>query len=108
MNFTIPATSKRIITIVVSTLAICTVITITTLSACVVIGVKPDPTLITAYVGITTGSLGALTGLLANTRSTPGSEADMPKSTVSQSTVSSETTTTATTPVVPTADKPTI
>ncbi len=64
MNFTIPATSKRIITIVVATLAVCSVITITTLSVCVILGVKPDPTLLTAYVGITTGSLGALTGLL--------------------------------------------
>jgi hypothetical protein len=105
VNFTIPATSKRIITIVVSTLALCTVITISTLSACVILGTQPDPTLITAYVGITTGSLGALTGLLANTRSTPGTDADMPKGTVTTSTnISSETTEKS--PGVPTADKP--
>ncbi len=105
MNFTIPATSKRIITIVVTTLAIGTVVTVTTLSACVILGVKPDPTLITAYVGITTGFLGALTGLLANTRTTPGTDADMPKGTVTtQTQISSETT--EKTPGTPTADKP--
>lgn len=103
MNFTIPATSKRIITIVVSTIAICAVVTITTLSTCVILNVKPDATLLTAYVGITTGALGALTGLLANTRSTPGTDADMPKVTTS-TTTSTETATTA----VPSADKPTV
>jgi len=107
LNFTIPATSKRIITIVVATLAICTVITIGTLSVCVVLGAKPDPTLITAYVGIATGSLGALTGLLANTRTTPGTDTDMPKGTVTtQTNISSETTEKS--PVAPAADKPTI
>jgi hypothetical protein len=82
LNFTIPATSKTIIKIVVATIAICAVLTIATLSACVILNVRPDATLLTAYVGITTGSLGALTGLLANTRSTPGTDADMPKATL--------------------------
>lgn len=107
MNFTIPATSKRIITIVVATIAICAVVTITSLSICVVLNVSPNTTLLTAYVGITTGALGALTGLLANTRSTPGTDADMPKGTVTtQTNISSETT--EKTPGVPTADKPII
>ncbi len=79
MNFTIPATSITIIKIVVSAIAICAIVTVVTLSICMMRGVRADPTLITAYVGITTGSLGALTGLLANTRSTPGTDADMPK-----------------------------
>ncbi len=82
MNFTIPSTSKRIITIVVATLAICAILTIGTLSVCVIMGAKPDPTLLTAYVGIATGSLAAITGLLANTRTTPGTDADMPKGTL--------------------------
>ncbi len=82
MNFTIPATSKRIITIVVGTLALCAMLTIGTLSVCIIMGTKPDPTLLTAYVGIATGSLAAITGLLANTRTTPGTDADMPKGTI--------------------------
>jgi hypothetical protein len=84
MNFTIPATSKRIITIVVATLAIVALITIGTLSYCLIFGVHSDPTLLTAYVGIATGSLAGITGLLANTRTTPGTDADMPKATMVQ------------------------
>ena len=57
-------------------------ITIGTLSVMLYMGTKADPTLLTAYVGITTGSIGALTALLANTRTTPGTDADMPKATV--------------------------
>ena len=107
MNFTIPSTSKRIITIVVVTLAIVAIETISTLSVCMVKGVKLDPTLLTAYVGISTSSLTGIAALLANTRSTPGSDADMPKGTVTTSTnISSETT--EKTPGVPTADKPTV
>jgi len=70
-------------------------------------GAKPDPTLLTSYVGITTGSLAGLTALLANTRTTPGTDADMPKGTVTtQTQISSETTEHA--PSGPIADKPTI
>jgi hypothetical protein len=89
-GFTIPSTSVRVIAIVVTAIALDAFIGITTLSVCLVMGIKPDPTLITAYVGITGGLVGALTGLLANTRTTPGSDADMPKATL------------------PTADKPTL
>ena len=105
MNFTIPATSKRIITIVVATIAVAALITITTLSVCMILGSKPDPTLMTAYVGIATGSLAALTALLANTRTTPGTDADMPKGTMTSTTTSTETTET---PKTPTSDKPTV
>ncbi len=84
MTFTLPATSKRIITIVVVTLALVAIETITTLSICLVMGAKLDPTLLTAYVGIATGSLAGITGLLANTRTTPGTDADMPKATMVQ------------------------
>jgi hypothetical protein len=86
MTFTIPSTSKRIITIVVVTLAIVALITITTLSICMILGTKPDPTLLTAYVGIATSSLTGIAALLANTRSTPGSDADMPKGTLTPDT----------------------
>jgi len=79
MNFTIPATSKLIITIVVSTISTIAVLTIVTLSACVLLGSKPDPTLLTAYVGIATGSITAIIALLANTRSSPGTDSEMPK-----------------------------
>lgn len=82
MNFTVPATSIRIITIVVVTLALAALITITTLSVCLITSAKPDTTLVTAYVGIATGSLAALTALLANTRTTPGTDAEMPKGTI--------------------------
>jgi hypothetical protein len=82
MTFTIPATSKGIIKIVVWTLAVVAIMTILTLSICVIMGAKPDPTLLTAYVGIATGSLAGITGLLANTRTTPGTDADMPKGTL--------------------------
>jgi hypothetical protein len=98
VNFTIPATSKRIITIVVSTMAIAAVETITTLSIILIKGAKPDPTLLTAYIGIAAASLTGLTALLANTRSSPGTDADMPKATVTQTTTTAE---------VQTTDKPT-
>lgn len=63
-------TSLRIITIVVCGIAIDATIGILTLSYCLVVGIKPDPTLITAYVGVTSGLFGALSGLLVNTRTT--------------------------------------
>lgn len=86
MTFTLPATSKRIITIVVVTLALVAIETITTLSICLAMGAKLDPALLTAYVGIATGSLAGITGLLANTRTTPGTDADMPKGTLTPDT----------------------
>jgi len=86
MTFTLPSTSKRIITIVVATLAIISILTIGTLSVILIMGAKPDPTLLTAYVGIAGSSLTGLTALLANTRSTPGTDTDMPKGTIIQDT----------------------
>ncbi len=82
MTFTLPSTSKRIITIVVVTLSVVAIITISTLSYCMVSGVRPDVTLLTAYVGIATSSLTGIAALLANTRTTPGTDADMPKGTL--------------------------
>ena len=82
MNFTIPATSKRIIIIVVATLAISTIICLVALSACLVLGYKPDPIVFTAFATITGQIVGSLTTLLSNTRSTPGTDADMPKATI--------------------------
>lgn len=63
-------TSLRIITIVVCGIAIDATIGLITLSYCLIAGIKPDPTLITAYVGMTGGLFGALSGLLVNTRTT--------------------------------------
>lgn len=82
MGFSIPATSKTIITIVVCFIGIDTTVGILTLSACLILGLKPDPTLVTAYVGLTSGLTGALIGLLSNTRSTPGTDAEMPKAAI--------------------------
>ena len=107
MNFTIPSTSKRIITIVVATLSILAIMTIATLSMVMIMGVKPDPIVLTAYVGIAGSSLTGLTALLANTRTSPGTDADMPKGTITtQTNISSETT--EKTPATPASDKPTV
>jgi hypothetical protein len=78
-------TSLRIITIVVCGIAIDATIGILTLSYCLIAKIEPDPTLITAYVGVTSGLFGALTGLLVNTRTTHtptngGGEIDTPGS----------------------------
>jgi len=73
-----PTTNLRIITIVVLSIAANSFIGISTLSYCMVIGLKPDPTLITAYVGITSGLVGALTGLLVNTRTSSAAPAVTP------------------------------
>lgn len=93
--FTIPATSKTIITIVVSFIAVDATIGLLTLSWMLINKITPDNVLVTAYVGLTSGLVGALTGLLANTRSSPGTNDEMAKAVVS----------TAVTAV--TADKPT-
>jgi hypothetical protein len=63
-----PTTNLRIITIVVTAIAIDALLGLATLSYCMIVSLKPDPTLITAYVGLTSGLSGALTGLLVNTR----------------------------------------
>lgn len=65
---TLPTTSIRIITIVVCAIALDATLGLLTLSYCLILGIKPDPTLITAYVGMTGGLFGALSGLLVNTR----------------------------------------
>lgn len=72
----IPATNIRIITIVVMAIGIDSTIGLCTLAYCMIAGIRADPTLITAFVGLTSGLSGALTGLLANTRS--GSQDGLP------------------------------
>jgi hypothetical protein len=62
-----------------------------------ILGLKPETGLVTAFVALTSGLVGALTGLLANTRTSPGADSDMPKIAVP----------TAAVPVAITADKPT-
>jgi uncharacterized membrane protein YczE len=80
--FAIPSTSIRIITIVIVAIGLDATIGIGTLSACMLLGLKPDPSLVTAYVGITSGLTGALVGMLSNTRSQPGTDDDLPKAVV--------------------------
>lgn len=64
-----PATSAHIITIVVISIAALALIGVATLSYLLVAERQPDQVLLTAYVGITTGLVGCLSGLLINTRS---------------------------------------
>lgn len=52
---------------------------LTTLSACLLLRLSPEASLVTAFVGLTGQLIGSLTGLLVNTRSTPGTDSDMPK-----------------------------
>lgn len=101
MNFTVPATSLRIITLVVVAIAINVTACIGTMAYCLISRITPDTPLFTAFVGVTGALSGALTGLLVNTRTTPGTDADLPKATVT-TTVSDKPVTTVTT------DKPTI
>ena len=82
MNFTIPSTSKTIITIVIATISINATVGVGALSTCLILGLKPETGLVTAFVALTSGLVGALTGLLANTRTSPGTDADLPKATV--------------------------
>lgn len=72
LTVTAPSTSIRIITIVVVGICVNGTIGVVTLSACMVLETKPDPTLVTAYVGLTAALVGALTGLLVNTRTQAG------------------------------------
>lgn len=64
-----PATSAHIITIVVISIAALALIGVATLSYLLIAERQPDQVLLTAYVGITTGLVGCLSGLLINTRS---------------------------------------
>ena len=66
-----PATSVRIIGIVVTSLALNLTLGLITLAICMIFGVKPEGALLTAFVGVTGQLSGALTGLLVNTRSQP-------------------------------------
>lgn len=79
MNFTVPATSLRIITIVVFAIAVNVTICIGTMAYCLISKITPDTTLFTAFVGVTGGLAGALTGLLVNTRTSPGTDSELPK-----------------------------
>ena len=65
--------------IVVCSIATTTIILCGALAGCLLLGVKPDPIVFTAFGTITGQVVGSLTSLLANTRTTPGTDADMPK-----------------------------
>lgn len=73
------STSIRIITIVVCAIATNATLGLMTLAYCMVTGRQPDPVLVTAFVSLTSGFAGALTGMLINTRSTPHEPTDPPE-----------------------------
>jgi len=62
-------TNPKIIALVVGTIAVDATVGLLVLSYCLVLGIVPDQVLLTAYIGLTTGLIGTLTGLLINTRS---------------------------------------
>ena len=79
MDFKVPATSIKVITIVVIAIAVGSILCITTLAFCLLWGKWSEGSLLTAFVALTGQLIGSLTGLLVNTRSTPGTDQDMPK-----------------------------
>lgn len=68
----LPATRSSTINIVIIALSVLALICVGTLSYCMCKDVKPDPTLLTAFIGLTTGLTSALATLLVNTRSSGG------------------------------------
>lgn len=66
-----PSTSAITINIVVCTLSAISLIGVAALAFCSISNITPETTLLTAFVGITTGSIAGLTALLANTRTSP-------------------------------------
>lgn len=65
------ATNPKIIAVVVVSIAILSLACVLTLSWTIISGAQPDPVLLTAYVGITTGIVGTLSGMLISTKSNP-------------------------------------
>lgn len=63
------ATSPKIIAVVVVSIAMLALVGVCTLSWCIIMEKQPDPVLLTAYVGITTGIVGTLSGMLISTKS---------------------------------------
>jgi len=70
-----PQTHPKIIFLVIGSIALLSLICVSTLSYCLIEHKEYDQTLLTAFVGISTGLLGALSGLLVNTRTAPPSNA---------------------------------
>jgi hypothetical protein len=66
------ATSLRIITIIVVTMAIASLFCIATLAYCLINNIQPDQILLTAFIGVTSSITGTLGGMLVNTRSSNG------------------------------------
>ena len=71
------STSLRITTIVVMAIAVLAALAVGSLAWCMIMGIDSNQVLLTAFVGITSGLVGALTGLLVNTR-TPHTADDEP------------------------------
>lgn len=64
-----PSTSPKIIALVVATIALDATFGVCVLAYCLIRGITPDQVLLTSFIGLTTGLVGTLTGLLINTRS---------------------------------------
>lgn len=73
-----PATSPKIIVIVVVSISLLAIVSVLTLSWTIISGASPDPVLLTAYVGITTGIVGTLSGMLISTKSNPTNAEPVP------------------------------
>ncbi len=69
------ATNKNVIIIVVTTLAVNATIGLSTLAYCLVMGLKPDQVLLTAYISIITGTIGVIGGMLSKTSPTETTKA---------------------------------
>ena len=67
----LPTTRPVIINIIVITVALMSVTGMGVIAACLILQLKPDQVVFTAFVGLTTNVVGTLTGLLINTRTAP-------------------------------------
>jgi hypothetical protein len=76
----IPTTSLKIIILVVTSISVGSIICLGTLAFCLIFKVETNDKLLLAFVTLTGQLVGSLTGLLVNTRTSPGTNADMPKS----------------------------
>lgn len=71
-------TSLRIITIVVLSIAILAGMAVGALAYCLISGHQPNEVLLAAFISISSGLVGALTGLLVNTRTQPPASGNEP------------------------------
>lgn len=77
-----PESNSGVIKIVVIALAIDALIGVSALGFCLIAGTKPDGTLLTAFVGLTSALVGYLGGILSRTTPTTSATTDKPAGTV--------------------------